>query len=470
MDGEEDTLALTDQETIVQLAELYIECIHDKPHSLFHVPSLRADVASRRIDKALLCSILALSARFAATDETRGLGPRLFTQAKRLLKQDLESLSLSRVQAWVIAGNVAGANSNSTSESLFFGIAIRSAHLIGLGKYDIEDGAVLRETKSRVWWTLYMIDRWSSAGLGTPRQLERQESQQLPLDEYDFHRLDVGQRLWETPSKLGMWAYMIFLAELFGPITDLNHFIASGKASQEHVSSQVAFLFSRLQKWQEDLPELLRLNIENLNFYKGRDQGRTFVALHLGYFHYATLLSFHFLDQSSRSIPFAAVYAERCRQHASAYSDLLKTSYELGECEGMHNIVGHMTVVSSSVLIHTLLFGAEEELDSAKRQLESNFNILVRLKAWWPSVAQMTDRLFLFQRICLRTVDNHTHKIDHWMVKFLLEHAILLEDKSDWSRLEGTSPQDFAFSDGPELHRLSERGRLTKHALSGLRA
>jgi hypothetical protein len=263
---------------------------------------------------------------------------------------------------------------------------------------------------------------------------------------------------------------MIVLAELFGPITDLNHLIASGKASHEHVASQVAHLFSSLQRWQEDLPQILRLNVENLNFHKGRGHGRTFVALHLGYFHYATLLSFHFLDQSSASIPFAATYAERCRQHASAYSDLLKTSYELGECEGMHNIVGHMTVVSSSVLLHTLLFGAEEELDSAKRQLESNFNILVRLKAWWPSVAQMTDRLFLFQRICLRTVDNHTHKIDHWMVKFLLEHAILLEDKSDLSRLESTSPQDFASSDVPELHRLSERGRFTKNALSGLRA
>jgi hypothetical protein len=467
---QEDTLALTDQETIVELVELYIGCIHDKPHSLFHVPTLRTDVASQSIDKALLCSILALSARFAGTEKTRSLGPRFFIQAKRLLQQDLETLSLSRIQAWVIVGNVAGADSNSTSESLFFGIAIRSAHLLGLGKYDPEDGAVLRETKSRIWWTLYMIDRWSSAGLGTPRQLERQESQQLPLDEYDFHRLSVGQKCWDSPSKLGMWAYMIFLAELFGPITDLNHSIASGKASQEHVASQVALLFSSLQRWQEDLPQILRLNVENLNFHKGRGQGRTFVALHLGYFHYATLLSFHFLDQSSASIPFAATYAERCRQHASAYSDLLKTSYELGECEGMHNIVGHMTVVSSSVLLHTLLFGAEEELDSAKRQLESNFNILVRLKAWWPSVAQMTDRLFLFQRICLRTVDNHTHKIDHWMVKFLLEHAILLEDKSDLSRLESTSPQDFASSDVPELHRLSERGRFTKNALSGLRA
>lgn len=465
----EDVLATTDHETIVQLVDLYIECIHDKPHSLFHVPTLRADVAARCIDTALLCSILAFCARFASTDATRSLGPKFFVQAKALLKHGLEEVSLPRIQAWIIAGSVAGANADHTSESLFFGIAIRSAHLLGLARRSPEDGAVVRETKSRVWWTLYMIDRWSSAGLGTPRQLERQESQQLPLDEYDFHSLAVGQKCWESGTKRGMWAYMILLVELFGPITDLNHWIASGKASEEHISTQVSRLYTALQSWQSDLPQELRLNKQNLEFHKARGHGRTFVALHLGYFHYATLLFFHFLDNASASIPLAETYAERCRQHASAYSDLLKTSYELGECEGMHTIVGHMTVVSSSVLLHTLLFGDEEQLPSAKRQLESNFSILIRLKAWWPSVAQMTDRLFLFQRVCLRSVDNHTHKIDHWMVKFLLEHALLLEDKSDLGRLESTSPQDFATSDVPELHRLSERGQFTRNALSGLR-
>lgn len=468
-DSNEDVLASTKQETIVKLVELYIECIHDKPHSLFHVPTLRLEVAEGRLDTALLCSILAFSARFALPEDVRSLGPRFFVQAKTLLKQGLEEVSLARIRAWIIAGSVAGADGNHTSESLFFGIAIRSAHLLGLAQHNPEDGAVLRETKSRIWWTLYMIDRWSSAGLGTPRQLTRQESQQLPLDEYDFHRLAVGQKHWDTPTKLGMWAYMILLVELFGPITDLNHLIASGKASEEHVSAEVSRLYSALQSWQSDLPQAMRLNGETLNYHKARGHGRTFVALHLGYFHYATLLFFHFLDNSSATIPYAETYADRCRQHASAYSDLLKTSYELRECEDMHNIVGHMTVVSSSVLLHTLLFGDEEQLPSAKRQLESNFNILIRLKAWWPSVVQMTDRLFLFQRVCLRSVDNHTHKIDHWMVKFLLEHALLLEDKSDLGRLESTSPQDFASSEVPELHRLSERGQFTRNALSGLR-
>lgn len=467
----QDTLASTDHKTVTELVELYIEYIHDKPHSLFHLPTLRADVAVQTIDTALLCGILAISARFASTEDVRSLGSKFARQMKEELKQELEIVSLSRTQAWVLAGNVAGAESSPTSESLFFGIAIRSAHILKLGECDPDDGAVLRETKSRTWWTLYMIDRWSSAGLDTPRQLgERQTSQRLPLGEYEFQNHDASQKVWTASTDPGLWAYMILLAELFGPIQDLNRLIASGNASEQYISTQVAQLYSTLQTWQNDLPLGVRLNSETLAYHRSRGHGRTFVALHLGYFHYTTLLFFHFLDQSSKAIPNSETYAERCRQHASAFSDLLETSYSIEECEVMYTIVGHMAVVSSSVLIHTLLFGSEEQLPGARRQLESNFKILMRLKSWWPSVGQMTERLFLFQRACLRNVDAHTHKIDRWMVKFLLEHAITLSDKSSDYHRDGTSPQDFSSSEVPEMQRLSERGKFTKHALSGLRA
>jgi len=122
------------------------------------------------------------------------------------------------------------------------------------------------------------------------------------------------------------------------------------------------------------------------------------------------------------------------------------------------------------VLIHTLLFGDDDQLEPAKARLESNFTILMKLKAWWPRVGQMADRLFHFQRACLRSVDNHTHKVDRWMVKFLLEHAVSLGNKEDDLRCESTSPQNIALAEGSEHHRLSERGQVARQALSGLRS
>lgn len=468
--GQDDPLLDLDHHDVVETVELYIKYIQDKPHSIFHVPSLREDVRSDIIDRALLLGILAMSSRFSPVGKMRSRREAFADRAKQLLKAGLENISLASVQAWIVMGNYSDSEINSVSASLFYGIAMRSAQILRLSTSDPEHDVVLQETKSRVYWALYMIDRWSSAGLGTPRQMgERLPTQQLPLDEHDFHQLARGQLFWPTPTKPGLWAYMIELAELFGPIQDLNRSLAMSDSNEPTITSQVGDLAQSLEAWQEKLPSHVRLSAETLAFHHGRNQGRTLVALHLGYFHYATLLFFQFLDPSTSDLPYAEVYAERCREHASAYSDLLRTSYEYGDCEAVWPIVGHMTVVSSSVLIHTLLFGNEETLPAAKARLESNFKVLMKLKTWWPSIGKMTDRLFVFQSACLRSGGDHTHKVDRWMVKFLLEHAITLGDKTESDLLDNTSPRSLDSADPPELQRLTERGQFTRHALSGLR-
>ncbi|KAK5166055.1 uncharacterized protein LTR77_008316 [Saxophila tyrrhenica] len=464
-----DAFAELESTTVSRLVGMYIDYIHDQPHSLFHVPTLRSGVLHGTIEKPLLCSILALSARFHADESVRSLGDKLAKQAASLLKNDLETMSLSRIQAWVLLGNVAGSTGDSSSEAMYFGIAMRCAQIMGLSNAHAEDGAVLSETKSRVWWTLYMIDRWPSAGLGIPRQMgERRPSQQLPLDEWAFRALPSEQASWPKTPQPGMWAYMITLAEIFGSIHDLNKLSAMHQVNPQETQSAVESLARSLSDWQGNLPQPLRLSKETLELHRGRAQGRTFVALHLGYYHYATLLFFQFLDQSAEDTPHAAENARKCRESASAFSDLLRASYDTPCCEAMYVIVGHMAVVSSSVLMHILLFGEEDELPAARRRLELNFEILLKLRSWWPSVEGMTARLFLFQNMCIRSVGNH-FKFDRWMVKFILEHAITLDDKAEMEQLQTTSPESVESPEAPELRRLSHRGRSTQSALSMLK-
>ena len=452
-----------------ELVGYYIDYIHDKPHTLFHAPSLRYEVGVGSIDTALLSTVLALSATFSPSESTRALGPAFALEAKKLLEADLEDVSLTKIQAWIVLGNFYGSECKYVSESLSFGMAIRLAHITGLANPKPADNAIMKETRSRIWWTLFMLDRWSSAGLGTPRQMpDRQPSQQLPLSEHTFQSLASDAMDWpEQDPEPGLWAYMITLVETFGPIQDLNRLLATEFVDELYVASTVSALAQRLEGWQINLPENVRLTVASLEFHKSRGHGRTFVALHLGYYHYATLLFFQYIDQSASDLPHATVYAERCREHASAFSDLLRTSYEVEGCDAVYMIVAHMTVVSSSVLIHTLLFGNKDQLQPAKARLESNFKVLMKLKYWWPSVAPMTDKLILFQRACLRSADEHTHKIDRWMVKFLLEHGNPLGDKSNEVDLSTPSPQSFA--DSPTAHKLSERNQFTRQALSELR-
>lgn len=41
------------------------------------------------------------------------------------------------------------------------------------------------------------------------------------------------------------------------------------------------------------------------------------------------------------------------------------------------------------------------------------------------------NRLVVFQKNCIRSLGRNTHRFDKWMVKFLIAHALALEDKVD---------------------------------------
>jgi hypothetical protein len=47
------------------LVELYLRYMHDKPHALFHEPSLKNAVANGTVSQVVLFSILGLAARYA---------------------------------------------------------------------------------------------------------------------------------------------------------------------------------------------------------------------------------------------------------------------------------------------------------------------------------------------------------------------------------------------------------------------
>jgi hypothetical protein len=54
---------LVSQDVAVELVELYIRYMHDKPHALFHEPSLREAVVSGSVAQVVLLSIMGLAAR-----------------------------------------------------------------------------------------------------------------------------------------------------------------------------------------------------------------------------------------------------------------------------------------------------------------------------------------------------------------------------------------------------------------------
>ena len=214
-----------------------------------------------------------------------------------------------------------------------------------------------------------------------------------------------------------------------------------------------------------------------------RGLGRTFIAFHLGYHHYCTLLFYQYLDLHRPPTRNGKAYATRCKVHATKFCDILKASREQREAEALYNIVGHITVVSSSVLLHTYLFGDVDELLDTRRRLESNLESLVQLRSYWSSVELMVgdishkriifhilvlkilqiNRLVVFQNSCMRSLTRNTHRFDRWMVKFLMEHALSLDEKVE--DLPNPWPEATASAvENPHL----ERSRVTQSIIADI--
>ncbi|KAF2226208.1 hypothetical protein BDZ85DRAFT_192868 [Elsinoe ampelina] len=450
-----------DESVVDEVVGLYFRHIHDKPHTIFHEKTFRASIADKTAPEMNVLAVIGMAARFSSKPDVRALGDRCGLSARSLLKESLEDISLANVQGCILAGNLCGADGDYGGESLYFGLATCKAQLLHLEVEREGMNEIQRETERRVWWSLFMIDRWASAGMGlTPRFGLNCKHPIRPMDELAFQNLDVAQsRTPRTLYRYGLWSYMVSLVEIFVDIQQFNRTAAETNSGLDAEVGRAQQLIDRLDGYEARLPNDLQWSDENLAGYADNGAGATFVALHLGFHHYATLLYFQYLDTQSSNYSTDSHWAQRCKHHAAAFSDVLHASFQHKDSAAVYVIVAHMATVSSSVLLHTLLFGEEHELSPARVRLEHNFEALCTLQVYWPGVKGMMDRLALFHDFCFWSIDEHTHKVDRWMLKFLLQHASELQDKPP--------PISSPVENGRAL-RSSTRGMYTTRMLSGL--
>ncbi|CVL11123.1 uncharacterized protein FPRN_10941 [Fusarium proliferatum] len=431
---------------MMYLVDLYFRFIHDSPHSLFHEPTFKASVAESTVSKPVLLAMLGLSARFATSPDIVARGSVYRAQATASLKEDLEHICIENIQACILVGNN------------FFGLASRMTQILKLGEIDQNDDGVMREVKRRIFWTCFIIDTWASGGSNLSPQFRwRTKQPRKPLDEYMFYNMRTGDGdVADLEWKPGLWAHMVRLVGLYAEIQNLQQELANGVEWNESlIDESVQRLEADLRAFEEGLGPELMFSRENLVPFVRRGLGRVFIAFHLGYHHYYTLLFYQYLDHRRPPTRNGRKYASSCKSHAAIVCDVLKASREVPGAEALYNIVGHVTIVSSSVLLHTYLFGESHELEESRHRLSSNLESLVQLRNYWPSVEMMIKRLVVFQNNCIQSMNAESYRFDRWMVKFLIAHALALEDKVDdsWSA---------ASVDATNGDAHLERGRITQ--------
>lgn len=268
------------------------------------------------------------------------------------------------------------------------------AQIAKLNVFNDADDGITRETKLRIWWTCFLTDTWASGGSDLPRHFNILNlTPRLPMDEDIFGTMrpgdpDVPPDQW----KPGFWGYNVKLACIYTSIADFTKYLVQTPTwDEEAIEDSVRELSVQLTAYEESLPVTMRYSSANLTLQVQRGYGRQFVALHLALNHYYTLLYYQYLDRNRPVTRNSSAYAQRCKQHALLFCDILSASRTHGGAEALYNIVGHITVVSSSVLLHTFLFGTLDEVVDIRRRLESNFDSLVQLRTYWPSVELMVS-------------------------------------------------------------------------------
>ena len=269
-------------------------------------------------------------------------------------------------------------------------------HLLSFQASDTMNDPLRHELLKRINLSPLMADKWSSPGLSLPTHFCKDDfTGDVPIDETQFQDPNFGR----SPANAclpGIWLHKIEVAIIFGEIQELNLQVFRHRLDQSTTDERVRTLDISLTKWRNDLPVSRRLGMSNIEAHRSQGQGATFLDLHLGYNHYCVLLFFQYLSRPSKDNQGMHVYAERCKEHALMYSSLLKMSREMEDCRTVHATVGHMTVVSSSVLLYFLLTDgavSTEDASILRESLLSNFETIVELEKYWPRQTQWVNEV-----------------------------------------------------------------------------
>ena len=171
-----------------ELVELYFDYIHDQFHSIYHRASFLEDVVNDRVPAIALFAIFALSARFSTNQAFDGTDPRERGESYRMRSEELlniRHLHPTTVQGCILLGAYAAASGETDVENIYYSMAGRICLALDLPNRPVAS-LVEREVNIRIWWTICMIDVWSSTAVRLPRIMPCDTAVPLPVDEFPF--------------------------------------------------------------------------------------------------------------------------------------------------------------------------------------------------------------------------------------------------------------------------------------------
>ncbi|KAL6708196.1 hypothetical protein ACN47E_003380 [Coniothyrium glycines] len=441
---------LDDEELRNELVTLYFELMHDKQHLIFHPATFMAELKAGKSPKFLVWGMAALISRFSnhaslSSIPRRQRGPLWLNHAADAYHSRPDAISVAALQGAILLAFAYFVEGDGPREQLLSAQAIRMVQVMRIPRTNGTD-PVLYETQVRLYWQCWMSDTWHCARDSFPRHILEDSRIAKPMAEKQFSQL--GSHLSPVTIRDGMpgiganrdgiWTAMLPLNKIHSEVMSLNYTLLDAIFNPVEELCRVRQLANKVEEWYEALPVRLQFNQTNIAYHMQEDLGREFNVLHILYHFQSQMLYYRFLqdipEDSTQSLNTSerALYASRCKAHAQAMSEIMWSGTIQPGMECFWSPVnGHLIVVASSVLLHTLMFDPDDQKTHQARQLlEHNFTMLLQLQEYWPSLENSMSRLKVFHKLCLSyTNSQQAFNMDRWMVRWLNKYDQPMEDK-----------------------------------------
>ncbi|KAI8370961.1 fungal-specific transcription factor domain-containing protein [Blakeslea trispora] len=263
----------------------------------------------------------------AIWDVPVGWSDQFFEQAQTIITNSAATPTISKVQSIILIHNHSGnLDSKSSACWLLGGLAIRLAQGLGLNRdceeWDIPESE--KQTRKRIWWSLYVADRFHSASLGRPISIRDEDNDvgypdatatwKEVLDEPDLEE-QTGSAADHSPrfpsamcrpkqveGRVGIYQLfieLVKLSEILGRILQGLYTPKAKKVGLEQGSDTIVTqLDHQLTEWRFGFPEALqKANFEDFDESRGYLAPVTASVL-LCYFSLLILLHRPFIEAS----------------------------------------------------------------------------------------------------------------------------------------------------------------------------
>jgi hypothetical protein len=221
-----------------------------------------------------------------------------------MLQADLETTSISRVQALLmLTGHDWGAG-NGRRAWIYLGMAIRQVEVMDLtqelkvprNRMPTREEFIEAEVRRRTAWTCFLMDSLLSGGKGRKRSLTAADMAiQLPCERENFvfgeptctEQLDGNVRMPSVTlpvGEFGIIGYSLRAANVWGKVA---RWACSDDLKTElpwSPSSQFQQLNYELERWKKSLPQRLQFDLFSLHSHNAVEQGQAYSYMHCIHF------------------------------------------------------------------------------------------------------------------------------------------------------------------------------------------